>query len=213
VILSNRSVWPLRGLAVAVAAALTPAIAACEAGTNAPTQQWHQPTTGASTVVDNTLRINNVFVLGAPPAFRLTPGRSAGLFLALANNGAPDRLISIAAPGTAASVQLPAGGVGLGAQQAVLLTGPAPQVVLRNLTRSLNGGQFIRIVLIFQNAGAVALKVPVIPRSQYFSTFSPVPVIASASPSPSGSPSHNKRGQQPSPGPTVTATPSASPTA
>jgi copper(I)-binding protein len=213
VILDNRSVWPLRGLAIAVAVALTPAIAACEAGTNAPTQQWHQPTAGASTVVDNTLRINNVFVLGAPPAFTLTPGRSAGLFLSLANNGAPDRLISIAAPGTAASVQLPAGGVSLGTQQAVFLTGPAPQVVLRNLTRPLNGGQFIRIVLIFQNAGAVALKVPVMPRSQYFSTFSPVPVIPSASPSPLGSPSRTKRGQQPSPGPTVTATPSASPTA
>jgi copper(I)-binding protein len=213
VILNNRSVWPLRGLAVAVAAVLAPAIAGCEAGTNAPTQQWHQPTTGASTVVDNTLRINNVFVLGALPAFTLTPGRSAGLFLALANNGAPDRLISIAAPGTAASVQLPAGGVSLGADQAVFLTGPAPRVILRNLIRPLDGGQFIRIVLIFRNAGAVPLKVPVVPRSQYFSTFSPVPVIPSASPSPSGSPAHKRRGQQPSPGPTVSATPSASPTA
>jgi copper(I)-binding protein len=211
VILNNRSGWPLRGLAVVVAAALTPAIAACEAGTNAPTQQWHQPTAGASAVVDNTLRINNMFVLGAPPAFRLTPGRSAGLFLALANNGAPDRLILIKAPGTAASVQLPVGGVKLGVGQSVFLTGPAPQVVLRNLVRSLNGGQFVMIKLFFRNAGEVTLKVPVMPRSQYFSTFSPVPVILSASPS--GSPAHKTPGQQPSPGPAVTATPSASPTA
>jgi hypothetical protein len=213
VILNNRRVWPLRGLAVAVAAALTPAIAACEAGANAPTQQWHQPTAGASKVVDNTLRINNMFVLGAPPAFRLTPGRSAGLFLALANNGAPDRLIQIKAEGTAVSVQIPAGGVSLGRGQSVFLTGPAPRVVLRNLTRSLNGGQFVEIKLVFLNAGTVTLKVPVMPRSQYFSTFSPVPVIPSPSPSPSGSPAHNRRGQHPSPGPTVTATPSASPTA
>jgi hypothetical protein len=135
------------------------------------------------------------------------------LFLALANNGAPDRLIQIKAEGTAASVQIPAGGVSLGRGQSVFLTGPAPRVVLRNLTRSLNGGQFVEIKLVFLNAGTVTLKVPVMPRSQYFSTFSPVPVIPSPSPSPSGSPAHNRRGQHPSPGPTVTATPSASPTA
>lgn len=212
-ILNNRSVWPLRGLAVVVAAALTPAIAACEAGANAPTQQWHQPTAGASIVVDNTIRINNMFVLGAPPAFSLAPGRSAGMFLALANNGAPDRLISIAAPGTAARVQFPAGGVGLGTNQAVFLTGPAPRVVLRNLVRTLDGGQFVRIVLFFQKAGAVTLQVPVMPRSQYFTTFSPVPVPVSPTASPSGSPSHRKRAQNPSPSPTVTSTPSVSPTA
>ena len=113
-ILTNRSAWSLRGFAVVVAAALAPAIAGCEAGANAPTQQWHQPTAGASAVVNNTIRINNVFVLGAAPDSSLTPGGSAGMFLALANNGTPDRLIAIAAPGTATAVQLPAGGGGPG---------------------------------------------------------------------------------------------------
>lgn len=189
-ILTNRSARSLRGFAVVVAAALAPAIAGCEAGANAPTQQWHQPTAGASAVVNNTIRINNVFVLGAAPDSSLTPGGSAGMFLALANSGTPDRLIAIAAPGTATAVQLPAGGVGLGNRQAVFLTGPAPQVVLHNLTRSLIGGQYVRIVLDFQRAGLVTLRVPVMPRSQYFATFSPAPASPAqhATPTPTASP-------------------------
>ena len=66
-ILSNRSTASLRALAVVVAAVLAPAIAGCEAGFNAPTQRWHQSAAGASTVVHNAIRINNVFLLGAPP--------------------------------------------------------------------------------------------------------------------------------------------------
>ena len=202
-ILSNRNAAPLRALAVVAAAVLAPAIAGCEAGFNAPTQRWHPPSAGASTVVHNVLRINNVFVLGQPPAFSLTRGSSAGLFLALDNSGAPDRLIAITAPGTAAAVQLPAGGVGVASEQAVLLTGPAPQVILRGLTRSINGGQHILVVLHFLRAGNVPMLVPVMPRAQWFSTFSPAP--AAASPSTSVSPG------QASPSPAVTS-PAPSPT-
>jgi copper(I)-binding protein len=213
VILNNRCVWPLRGLAVVAAAVLAPVIAGCEAGANAPTQQWHQPTPGASAVVNNTIRINNVFVLGAPPDSSLAAGESAGMFLALANNGTPDRLIAISAPGTAAAVQFPVGGVGVGSQQAVYLTGPAPRVILRGLTRSLVGGQYILVVLAFQRAGTVTLKVPVMPQSDYFATFSPAPAIPTATPSPSGSPLRKKgkhAAATPSPASPV---PSATPTA
>jgi len=185
VILINRSAASLRALAVA-AAVLAPAIAGCEAGFNAPTQRWHQPAAGASTVVNDAIRINNVFLLGAPPAFTLVRGGSAGLFLALENSGPPDRLVSVTAPGTAVAVQMPAGGVRLGTQQQVLLTGPAPQVILRRLVRSVNGGQHILVVLHFLRAGRVPMTVPVMPRAQWFATFSPAPPLISPSPSPSG---------------------------
>ena len=184
-ILINRSAASLRALAVA-AAVLAPAIAGCEAGFNAPTQRWHQPAAGASTVVNDAIRINNVFLLGAPPAFTLVRGGSAGLFLALENSGPPDRLVSVTAPGTAVAVQMPAGGVRLGTQQQVLLTGPAPQVILRRLVRSVNGGQHILVVLHFLRAGRVPMTVPVMPRAQWFATFSPAPPLISPSPSPSG---------------------------
>jgi hypothetical protein len=176
VIFSNRSAASVRALVVVMAAGLALAIAGCEAGGAAPTQHWHPPTAGASTIVDNVIRINNVFVLGAPPAASLPAGGSAGLFLAIANSGSPDRLLTVTAPGTALAVQLPAGGVGIATNQSVLLTGPAPRVVLRGLLHRVRGGQVVRVVLHFLRAGAVSMLVPVMPRAQFFSTFSPAPV-------------------------------------
>ena len=182
---SRRGLLSLRGLVAVAAVGLIPAVAGCEAGNNAPTQQWHQPTPGASAIVDNTLRINNMFVLGPTPGFTLPRGASAGVFFALANDGAPDRLISIKAPGEAASVLVPAGGIALGRQQSLLLTGPSPRVVLEHLTRTLNGGQWIRLNLQFQNAGFVSIKVPVMPRTESYGTFSPAPLIVRPTPTPS----------------------------
>jgi copper(I)-binding protein len=185
VIRSRRGLLSLRDLVVVAAVGLIPAIAGCEAGNNAPTQQWHQPTPGASAIVDNTLRINNMFVLGPTPGFTLPRGASAGVFFALANDGAPDRLLSIRAPGEAISVLVPAGGISLGREQSLFFTGPSPRVVLEHLTRTLNGGQWIRLNLQFQNAGFVSLKVPVMPRTESYGTFSPAPLIVRPTPTPS----------------------------
>ncbi len=187
-----------RRLLVLAIAALIPVLAGCEAGNNAPTQQWHQPTDGTGTVHDN-IAIRNVFVLGAPIGSTIKVGGSAGVFLALINDGSADRLVSITAPGTATSVMLPGGSVSLASQQAVLLTGPAPKVVLEGLTRPLTGGSSVRLVLTFQNAASVSITVPVMPRAQYYSTFSP--------PSPTPSPTPTTKSKHKS----ATATPSASP--
>ncbi len=182
---SRRGLLSPRNLMVVAAMGLIPAIAGCEAGNNAPTQQWHQPTPGASAIVDNTLRINNMFVLGPTPGFTLPRGASAGVFFALANDGAPDRLLSIRAPGEAASVLVPAGGIALGREQSLFFTGPSPRVVLEHLTRTLNGGQWVLLNLQFQNAGFVSLKVPVMPRTESYGTFSPAPLIVRPTPTPS----------------------------
>lgn len=211
-ILSRRSGRPSRRrravLAVA-AAALVPAIAGCEAGLNAPVLQWHQPTPGATAQASTGLRIINMFVLGAPPTTSLPAGASAGVFFAISGAGSPDRLIGISAPAAATSVRLPTGGVRVGADQTVLLTGPVPRVVLENLTRSLNGGQYIAMVLNFQNAGRVQLAVPVMPKASYFATFSPPPVSPSPSPTATATPGkrrHHKAGATPTP--TASPTPS-----
>jgi copper(I)-binding protein len=196
---SHRKTGP-RGLAVLAIAALIPVLAGCEAGNNAPTLEFHPPTDGAEANA-GAIAIRNVFVLGAPLGSTLAAGHSAGVFLALVNSGAPDRLLSISAPGAAKSVTLPGGTVSLARQQAVLLTGPAPKVVLEDLTHPLAGGSYIRLVLHFQNAASVTLDVPVMPRAQYYSTFSPAP---------SPTPTKIKKGRH---GSTATPTPSASPTA
>ena len=174
-----------RRLVVLASAALNPALAGCEAGYNAPTQQRHQPTDGTA-AVHNDISIANAFVLGAPLGERIPVGDSASMFLALSNQGSSDKLVSMSAPGTARSVTLPGGAVPLPSQHSVRLTGPAPEVVLQGLTRPLTGGSTVRLVLVFQNAGALSLVVPVMPQAQYYSTFSPPP---SPGPSPSASPS------------------------
>ena len=207
-ILHGRSSTALRRAVILAVAAVVPALAGCEAGTNAPVDQWHQPTPGASAVIPSgsagQLTINNVFVLGAPPDTALAPGSSAGLFLALVNTGPRDRLISVFAPGAARSVTLPGNGVQIRRDQAVLLTGPVPRLILAGITRTLSGGQFIRVILNFQNAGSVALAVPVMPKAQYYATFSPAPATPTATPTTS-------KGKSGSASPS--ATPSPSPTA
>jgi copper(I)-binding protein len=197
VIRSSHRTAGLRPLVVLAIAALIPVLAGCEAGANAPTQEWHNPTDGAGAVLDN-ISIRNVFVLGAPLGSKLSVGHSAGVFLALINNGSPDKLVKITAPGTAKSVTIPGGSVRLGTNQSVLLTGPKPKIVLDDLLRPLTGGSAVKLILTFQNAASVTLGVPVMPAAQYYSTFS-------AAPTPTPSPTKSKKGS-------ATPTPSASPT-
>ena len=192
-----------RRLLVLAIAALIPALAGCEASANAPTQEWHQPTDGYGTV-HHDIAIRNVFVLGAAIGSTIKVGGSAGVFLALINDGSADRLVKISAPGTAKSVTLPGGSVSLASQKAVLLTGPAPKVVLEGLIRPLTGGSTVRLVLTFQNASSVSMTVPVMPRAQYYSTFSP------PSPSPSATPKGKKSSASPSPSASASPSPSAS---
>ena len=167
-----RSALPRR-LVIGAAAVLIPLLAGCEAGNDAPTLLFHYPTDAAGTVVGK-LSIRNVFVLGAPLGSRLHKGQSASLFLAMVNNGAPDRLLSVTAPGSATSVSVPSGGVPVVSLHPVFFTsGPKPQLVLVNLTRTLTSGSTIRLQLNFQKAGLVTIVAPVVARAQHYATYAP----------------------------------------
>ncbi len=174
----------LRRACALAAAALVPVLAGCEAGNNAPVLQWHPPTNGAYASISSSgssggkISIENVFVLGSTPNRSLPRGSSAGMFLALVNTGPRDKLVNVTAPGTAQSVKLPGQGVTLPDYHSVLLTGPAPNVVLSSLIRRLAPGRDIKVVMTFQNAGSVTLFVPVMPRADYYATFSPAPAPA-----------------------------------
>lgn len=197
---SRGSAMPRRIL-IAAAAAMVPLIAACEAGNNAPTLQWHQPTGGTFAHVNANLTVSNAFVLGAPIGAVLHQGQNAGLFLSLVNTGSPDRLVAVRAPGVAKSVQLPAGGVRLRTQSRVLLAGPQPSVVLQDLNHPLTGGSVITITLVFAKAGDKTIAVPIMPMSAFFNTYSPAPTPVSASPSPSAG-GHGRKSGAPTPSPT-----------
>jgi copper(I)-binding protein len=174
----------LRLLTIAAAVTLIPLLAGCEAGVNAQTTRPFSPTDGTSAVFHG-IDIRDAFVLGPPAGTTLDAGTSAGLFLALVNNGAPDQLTAVTAPGTAASVAIRGGLVTLGQGQQALLTGPTPQLVLERLSRPLAGGQSITVTLSFQNAGAITLTIPVVTQVDDYTTFSPPPP---PSPSPAAAP-------------------------
>jgi hypothetical protein len=201
VIRSWGSALPRRLVLVAVAA-LIPVLAGCEAGNNAPTLDFHYPTDAAGTVVGD-LSIRNVFVLGAPLGRDLAKGQSASLFLALVNNGAPDKLISITAPGTATSVTMP-GIIPIRIGRPVFLTGPQPQLILTDLLRPVGGGSTVRLVLTFQKAGPITLTVPVFARAAHYVTYAPPQPVITPSPTPTPSLSG---------GPNASSTPSPSPSA
>jgi copper(I)-binding protein len=195
------TVAPRRLLVLAIAA-LAMVLAGCEAGNNAPTSEWHPSTAGQDTSARD-ITISNIFVLGPAIGQTLPAGSSASVFLALYNGGSPDKLLSIDAPGTAKSVTLPGGTVSLPSMQTVLFTGPAPKIILNDLTRPLAGGTTIKLRLNFQNSGSSpTVSVPVMPRAADYETFSPPP---SPSPTPTTKAS-------PSASATATPTPTASPT-
>jgi copper(I)-binding protein len=194
--------WTRRLLFAAVAV-LVPALAGCEAGANAPTQDFHPAAFGALATAGG-ITINDAFVLGPALGSVLSPGGQAGVFLALtAQSG--DQLLSVSAPGTASSVRLVGGPVTLGPNSLVTLTGPAPKIVLTGLTTSLSGGQTIQLVFDFANEGQVPLLVPVEPDAYDYSSYSPPPVV----PTPTATPKHHAK---PKPGASATPSPSPSPT-
>jgi copper(I)-binding protein len=206
----NRSRWAgalSHRLVLVAAVALIPVVAGCEAGNNAPTLDFHYPTDAAGTAVGD-LSIRNVFVLGGPIGRDLTKGESASVFLALINTGAPDKLIKISAPGTAASVTLPAGGIPVVLGHPVYYAGPMPRVVLRDLTRPLKSGSDIVLTLVFQKAGPVTLHVPVLPRANQYATLEPP--LPAATPATAA---HASAQTTPTPSATTGASPTPSPTA
>ena len=192
--------WTRRLLFAAVAV-LVPALAGCEAGADAPTQEFHPAAEGALATAGG-ITINDAFVLGPGLGGVLSPGGQAGVFLALTSQGS-DQLLSVTAPGTASSVRLVGGPVTLTPNSLVTLTGPAPKIVLTGLTTSLSGGQTIQLVFDFANEGDVPLLVPVEPRAYDYSSYSPPAVV------PTPTATHHVK---PKPGASVTASPSPSPT-
>ncbi len=174
--------WNRRLLFGAIAM-LVPVLAGCEAGLNAPTLEFHPASAGVSTVA-NGITIDNAFVLGPELGSTLPAGGQAGAFLAL-TAPSDDRLESVSAPGSAASVKVAGGSVDLPSYQLVDLDGPAPQIVLHGLTNPLSGGETVQLILTFATAGSVSLTVPVEARAYAFATYSP-PAIPTPTASPTG---------------------------
>jgi copper(I)-binding protein len=184
---------------VSAVAALVGLLAGCQAGDGAPTLTFHPPA-DSSTFDAGNIAIRNVFVLGAPLGSKLRPGQTASVFFSLVNNGTPDRLTGISAPGYATSAHLPAGGIAVTPGKPVYISGPQTVAYLTGLTRTITAGSNLTLNFFFKKEGEVSFQVPVFARALQYATFpaapSPTPSVtgnsktkASASPSVTPSPS------------------------
>lgn len=197
---------------------LIPALAGCEAGQKAPTLEYHQAAFGAYQTTGS-VTISNAFVLGPALNQSLPAGGDAGVFLSMFS-ASGDQLKSVSASG-AASVTLTKGPVTLPDGNSVNLTGPAPEIVLHDLSAPLSAGGVVTLTFQFVNAGQEQLEVPVQPQAYAYATYSQPP---SPAPSPTGTASptttasttathhHKKHSHAPATGlATPTATPSPTP--
>lgn len=166
-----------------------PAVAGCEAGMDAPTLQYHQAASGAYTSGDG-ITIDNAFVLGPGVGQQLPAGGQAGLFVSI-SSASGDTLDSASASGYAGSVQLVGGPVNIAANNSpggggpANLTGPAPKIVLTNLSQPLSGGQTVTVTFTFANAGQIQIQVPVEPQAYAYATYQQPPAPA---PTPTATP-------------------------
>jgi copper(I)-binding protein len=214
----SRAITPIGRLAVAViVAGLVPTVAACDAGNNAPTLEFHPQSAGVDATL-NGIEIRDAFVLGAQSGSTIPAGQSAGVFLAMYNNTkSADMLVGATAASAAKSVRIPATGIRLGSFQATYLTGPKPEIVLTGLTHALQSGTSVKVTLSFINAGSITLDLPVLARSDDYATFSPPPTpTPSAKPTKSGragssptSSSSSSSSGTPTPSTTASPTPTA----
>ena len=165
---------------------LVPALAGCEAGFNAPTQQYH-PANFTGNKTQNGISFSNVFVLGASPDGPAVAGGRTGVFMSLYSSRV-DRLESVSAPGSASQVSITGGPVDLPADSLVSLSGPVPKVVLSGLAGPLQGGESVPMRFTFARAGTITMDVPVVPQAFEFATYSPPPT-----PSPTASATGKKK--------------------
>jgi copper(I)-binding protein len=194
----------LRRLMIGGVALLVPVLAGCEAGNGAPVLQFHPAANGAQGTTDS-VTISDAFILGGTDSQPLAAGSSASMFLTVYNGGdSADKLVGVDATGSAKSVQLSGGSIPVPAQNTADLEGPQPKVVLRGLTKALNGGQSVKVLLSFENAGSVELTVPVESRTTYYSSFSP--------PAPTPSATRATATGTATPGTSASATPTSTPT-
>jgi hypothetical protein len=180
---------------------LVPVLAGCEAGFNAPTQQYH-PANLTGNKTQNGISFSNVFVLGPAPDGPAVAGGRTGVFLSLYSSR-DDRLESVKVPGSTSQATITGGSVDLPANSLVSLGGPVPKVVLSGLASPLQGGESVPMKFTFARAGTITIDVPVVPQSFEFATYSPPPT-----PSPSPSATGKKKAKASA---SASASPSATP--
>lgn len=183
-ILSSSGKKVSRRMLIGAVALLVPVLAGCEAGTDAPTLQFHNANIGANKVV-NGITISDAFVLAGPDATPVPAGSPASFFVGLFNaNSNDDTLESVSTNNPSSSATITGGSVTIPSSGSANLTGPEPQIVLSGLPQSLSPGGSISVTLDFAHAGSVQLDVPIEPNDDVFANYSQPPTPAPSTTAP-----------------------------
>lgn len=175
---------------LAAVAALAPVAAGCAAGADAQTNKPYSATEGTDAAVSS-IKLRDNLIVGPQPGAKLTPGDHAPLYLTLVNDGtATDRLADVTTDGTFGARKITGGHIDVAPGQAVRI-GQNPAITFGKLSKSLSGGESVRVTYTFTHAGAVTVTVPVITRDRYFSTYAPAPSPSSKQ---SATPTQNSGG-------------------
>ncbi|TMR89902.1 copper chaperone PCu(A)C, partial [Nonomuraea basaltis] len=156
-----------------------PALAGCGAGFDATTNKPYAPNEAQALIVNGGygtrgIQIPQAFILGPDSGAQLPWRGSAPIYLNILNtSGTPDTLKAVSA-GSLGTVKVTAP-IQLPSNQLVNTGKPSPQIMLEAISRSLRGGESIKLDLEFANAGIVSLNVPVVTRSREFADYPAAP--------------------------------------
>ncbi|MER7505928.1 copper chaperone PCu(A)C [Nonomuraea pusilla] len=181
-----------RWIVAAAAFLAAPVLAGCAAGFDANTNKPYHPNEAAVLIEQGAygsrgIQIPQAFILGPDSGAQIAWRGSVPVYLNILNTGgATDTLQSVSA-GSMGEVKLKAP-IQLPSNELVNTGKPEPQIMLEGVSKSLRGGETIRLDLQFANAGTISLNVPVVTRSREFKDYPPAP-NATAAPTPSASPS------------------------
>ncbi|SEH00377.1 Copper(I)-binding protein [Nonomuraea solani] len=179
---------------IVVAAFLAaPVLTGCGAGFDATTNKPYAPNEAQVLIEKGAygnksgIHIPQAFILGPDSGAQLPWRGSAPLYLNILNTaGAPDTLQAVSA-GDVATVKVTAP-IQLPSNQLVNTGKPTPQIMLEAISKSLRGGESIKLDLQFANAGVVSMTVPVVTRSREFKEYPAAPgATAAPTPTPSAS--------------------------
>ncbi|GAA3645128.1 hypothetical protein GCM10022224_004630 [Nonomuraea antimicrobica] len=188
----NPPVTSRRWIVVAAAFLAAPVLVGCGAGFDATTNKPYAPNEAQALIEkgkygnQSGINIPQAFILGPDSGAQLPWRGSAPIYLNILNTGAPDTLQAVSA-GTLGSVKVTAP-IQLPSNQLVNTGKPTPQLMLESISKSLRGGETIKLDLQFANAGVVSMNVPVVTRSREFAEYPPAPG-ATPAPTPSATPS------------------------